>query len=100
MYRFRLFALAVWLLLPGCLLTYLFAPKISAERLPASVDHRRGRETYIQLCGRCHLLIDPVFYRQNINIEIFLLRYLQQKVIHEREAMQIRNYILEINRAP
>ena len=100
MCRYRLVALAVLLLLPGCLLTYLFAPKISAERLPASTAYSRGRQHYIQLCGRCHLLIDPVFYRQNINIEIFLLRYLQQKVIHEREAMQIRNYILEINRSP
>lgn len=87
-------------LLSGCLLTYLFAPKTVPARLPVLDNHAEGRQHYVNLCGRCHLLIDPVFFKQNLTIEIILLRYLQQKVISEREARQIRDYILALTAAP
>lgn len=95
-FRLLLAALLLGSLLNGCLLIYFFAPKIRSNHLPELEAYREGRQQYIRHCGRCHLLIDPVFFKQNITIEIILLRYVQQKVISEYEARQIRDYILAL----
>lgn len=88
------------LLLSGCLLTYLFAPKISKHDLPGGENLEPLKQAYIQQCAKCHLLIAPEFFRYNITIEIILLRYLQQKVINEKEAQQVRDYILAVTKEP
>jgi hypothetical protein len=88
------------LLLSGCLITYLFAPKISASELPGGESLDALKQVYIEQCSRCHLLIAPSYFRYNITIEITLLRYLQQKVLTEKEARQVRDYILAIIKDP
>jgi hypothetical protein len=88
------------LLLSGCLITYFFAPKISKHDLPGGEALEPLKQAYIQHCSRCHLLIAPEFFRYNVTIEIVLLRYLQERVINEKEAQQVRDYILAITKDP
>ncbi len=85
--------LASLCLLQSCLLDYFFAPKIAIEALPFEPETVGLKNSYVNTCGKCHLLIDPQYYDAEHPIERFTLRYRENKIINQREASQIETYI-------
>ena len=80
-------------LLSGCLLLFLLAPKTSPEALPGPDEIRSLKQAYTQHCGRCHALVDPVYFDKAHPIQNYTRRYVMQDLIHEREAQQVIAYI-------
>lgn len=85
--------LVTLLSLNSCLLLYFFAPKITKEALPGSSEIQSFKITYARVCGKCHLLIDPEYYRTNATIESLIERYREQKVITTDEGKDVSTYV-------
>lgn len=80
-------------LLPGCLLLFLLAPKTTPASLPGPDEIRPLKQVYVQHCGRCHALIDPVYFNPDRPIQHYTNRYIAQGLMHEREAQQVITYL-------
>ena len=80
-------------MLQGCLLDYFFAPKIAIDQLPFEPETIELKNSYVNTCGKCHLVIDPQYYDSDHPIERFTQRYREGKIINQREASQIETYI-------
>ena len=79
--------------LQSCLLLFFLAPKTTAERLPGSVELQSFKDVYSKTCSKCHILVDPKYFKTNATIESILKRYRKQKVITKAEAREISTYI-------
>lgn len=79
--------------LSGCLLDYFFAPKIAAGELPSDPQSESLRSSYISHCGRCHLLINPIYFDRSRPIDRFVERYVASKLLTRQEADEAAAYI-------
>lgn len=85
--------LGLSLLLSGCLLLFLLAPKTTPEALPGPEEIRSLKQAYTQHCGRCHALIDPLYFDKTRPIQNYTRRYVDQNLMHAREAQLVVTYI-------
>ncbi len=79
--------------LSGCLLDYFFAPKIAAGELPSDPQTESLRSSYISHCGRCHLLVNPIYFDRSRPIDRFVERYVSAKLLTRQEADEAAAYI-------
>ncbi|MGV3524816.1 MAG: hypothetical protein ACO1RX_11345 [Candidatus Sericytochromatia bacterium] len=79
--------------LQGCLLDYFFAPKIVESELPADTELMELRDQYVRSCNRCHLMVAPRYFDRDHPIDRYTRRYLDSKIINQREADQVAAYV-------
>lgn len=96
----KFFLTSVWfstlMLLQGCLLYYLFAPKTDEAHLPDFPEVAAQRKVYVEQCGRCHLLVEPSYFRHNAELKEILQRYRDRRILTAREAEAIDFYLRAI----
>jgi hypothetical protein len=84
--------------LSGCFSYFLSAtkllliPKIDSDKLTKIKGLELEQEAYSTRCSSCHILIEPSYYTTD-NIYPIVNRYVEQKIINEKEAKKISLYL-------